>query len=102
MPVKLQGAQNQAFSGCGGKYFPAWAGNILSGPEQYPVVAPAGTALRVWLSQALDFWAQPTRRPFNLRGAGPEWPSSRVQRPKLQRPKVQYCMDMFGGSGPKE
>src|ERR1700722_19871572 len=65
MPVKLQGAQNQAFSGCGGKYFPAWAGNILPGPEQYPVVAPAGSALRVWLSQALDFWAQPARRPFN-------------------------------------
>jgi len=63
--MKSLGSQNEAFSGCGGKYFPAWAGNILPGPEQNPVVAPAGSALRVWLSQALEFWARPTRRPFN-------------------------------------
>src|SRR5271155_5184903 len=71
MAMKLPGAQNQAFSGCGGKYFPGWSGNILPAPLQDPVVAPAGSALRVWLSHALDFWAQPARRPFK---GNPDWP----------------------------
>lgn len=53
--MKSQGPQNQAFSGCGEKYFPVWAGKILPPPHQNPVVAPAGSALRVWLSQALEF-----------------------------------------------
>ena len=64
MSMKFVGAQNQAFSGGGGKYFPVWAGNILPLPQQNPVVAPAGSVLREWLSQALDFWAKPPRRPI--------------------------------------
>ena len=62
--MKFVGAENQAFSGSGGKYFPVWAGNILPSPQQDPVVAPAGSVLRAWLSQALDFWATPPRRPI--------------------------------------
>jgi hypothetical protein len=62
--MKFVGAQNQAFSGGGGKYFPVWAGNILPSPQEDPVVAPAGSVLRAWLSQALDFWAKPARRPI--------------------------------------
>src|SRR5262249_20965557 len=64
--MKLLGAQNQAVSGCGGEYFPVRTGYLLPRTVlQDPVVAPAGSVLRVWLTQALDFWARPTRRPLN-------------------------------------
>jgi hypothetical protein len=125
--MKLLGAQNQAVSGCGGKYFPAWSGKLLlpsslqlqrhklgtqktqrvksasglpaasgTGAGKDPVVAPAGSDLRVWLTQALDFWARPSRSPFKGAGMGAVgWKAVAGQRYNYR----EKCFELSGSKG---